>query len=408
MQNLTITRTNGNVVRALPGEDHISGLVFYSSTLPEAEEGVAGFTTTERIHAISQIEVAEKFGITADAPAWETKVLHHILDSIFNMNPGVSLYVGIFKPATSTPAFSEIKQIQNFADGRLRQVGVWDGARDLCGGKTGEEAASHANTILNSLQSVRTTLEQQNKPLSILYAPKVADVTKLPSDIAKTGRNGVSVIIGQDGAGTAAELYEAEANKTAKASVSALGDLLGAVSKASVHQSIAWVEQFPTNIALAAFGDGTNYRDLDTAVVESLDTSRYIFLRTYDGLAGAYFNDNHTLDTATSDYAYISDVRTMDKAVRGVRSYLLPKLGRPMKVNASTGQLDRTAVEHLITTGNLALTEMEKAGELSGYKFDIDPDQNILATSRVRGVIKNVAVGVMRNLDLEIGYATSV
>ena len=396
MQNLTITRTNGNVVRALPGEDHISGLVFYSATLPTPEEGVAGFTTSERIKAISQIEVAEKLGITADAPAWETRVLHHILDSIFNMNPGVSLYVGIFKPATSTPAFSEIKQIQNFADGRLRQVGVWNGAVEL------------SETILNTLQSVRTTLEQQNKPLSILYAPKVADVTKLPSDIAKTGRNGVSVIIGQDGAGTAAELYEAEANKTTKASVSALGDLLGAVSKASVHQSIAWVEQFPTNIALAAFGDGTKYRDIDTTVVESLDASRYIFLRTYDGIAGAYFNDNHTLDTATSDYAYISDVRTMDKAVRGVRSYLLPKLGRPMKVDASTGQLDRTAVEHLITTGNLALTEMEKARELSGYKFDIDPDQNILATSRVRGVIKNVAVGVMRNLDLEIGFATSV
>lgn len=396
MQNLTITRTNGNVVRALPGEDHISGLVFYSATLPEAEEGVAGFTTTERIHAISQIEVAEKYGITADAPAWETKVLHYILNSIFNMNPGVSLYVGIFKPATSTPAFSEIKQIQNYADGRLRQVGVWNGSVEL------------SETILNSLQSVRTTLEMQNKPLSILYAPKVADVTKLSNDIAKIGRNGVSVIIGQDGAGVAAELYDAEANKTAKASVSALGDLLGAVSKASVHQSIAWVEQFPTNIALAAFGDGTKYRDLDTAVVEMLDESRYIFLRTYDGIAGAYFNDNHTLDTATSDYAYISDVRTMDKAVRGVRSYLLPKLGRPMKVDASTGQLERTAVEHLITTGNLYLTEMEKAGELSGYKFDIDPDQNILSTSRVRGVIKNVAVGVMRNLDLEIGYATSV
>ena len=62
MQNLTITRTNGNVVRSLPGEDHISGLVFYSSALPVADEGVDGFTDGERIHAISQIEVAEKLG----------------------------------------------------------------------------------------------------------------------------------------------------------------------------------------------------------------------------------------------------------------------------------------------------------------------------------------------------------
>lgn len=396
MQNLTINRTNGNIVRSLSGEDHISGLVFYSATLPTADEGVAGFTNTERIHAVSSIETAEKLGITDDAEAWETKVLHYTLASIFAMNPGVSLYVGIFKPATGSNAFSEIKQIQNFAGGRLRQVGVWNGAVEL------------SDTLLNSLQSVRTTLEQQNKPLSILYAPKVTNVTTLPTNIAKIGRNGVSVIIAQDGAGVAADLYKAAANNAAKASVSALGDLLGAVSKSKVHQSIAWVEEFPTNISVAAFGDGTKYRDLDTATIEELDSARYIFCRTYDGLAGSFFNDNHTLDVATSDYAYINDVRTMDKAVRGVRTYLLPKLGRPMKVDASTGKLERTAVEHLITTGNKPLEEMEKAGELSGFKFDIEPDQNILATSRVRGVIKNVAVGVMRNLDLEIGFATSV
>lgn len=395
MQNLTITRTNGNIVRSLAGEDHISGLVFYSATLPTAAEGVAGFTTTERIHAISSIDTAEKYGIIADAAAWETKVLHYTLASIFNMNPGVSLYVGIFKPATGgSNAFSEIKQIQNYAGGRLRQVGVWNGATEL------------SDTIVNSLQSVATTLEAQNKPLSILYAPKVADVTSLES-YAKAGRKNVSVIIAQDGEGTAAALYK-DAGNAAKASVSALGDLLGAVSKAKVHQSVAWVEQFPTNIAVAAFGDGTKYRDLDAATIEELDADRFVFCRTYDGFGGTFFNDNHTLDLPTSDYAYISDVRTMDKAVRGIRSYLLPKLGRPMKVDANTGKLERITVEHLITTGNKALEDMERNGELSGYKFDIDPDQNILSTSRVRGVIKNVPVGVMRNLDLEIGYAASV
>lgn len=394
MQNLTITRTNGNLVRSLAGEDHISGLVFYSATLPVADGGAPEFTATERIHTISSIETAEKYGITADAAAWETKVLHYILESIFNMNPGVSLYVGIFKPAAGTNAFSEIKLIQNFAGGRLRQVGVWNGAVEL------------SDTIINSLQSVATTLEAQNKPLSILYAPKVADVTSLES-YAKAGRKNVSVVIAQDGEGTAAALYK-DAGNAAKASVSALGDLLGAVSKAKVHQSVAWVEQFPTNIAVAAFGDGTKYRDLDTATIEELDADRFIFCRTYDGFAGTFFNDNHTFDLPTSDYAYISDVRTMDKAVRGIRSYLLPKLGRPMKVDASTGKLERTAVEHLITTGNKALEDMERDGELSGYKFDIDPDQNILSTSRVRGVIKNVPVGVMRNLDLEIGFAPSI
>ena len=106
--------------------------------------------------------------------------------------------------------------------------------------------------------------------------------------------------------------------------------------------------------------------------------------------------------------AYINDVRTMDKAVRAVNTYVLPKLGRAMKVDPSTGKLERTAVEHLITTGTKALEELEKTGEICGYRFDIDPDQNILASSRVRGVIINVPVGIMRNLDLEISNALSV
>ena len=51
---------------------------------------------------------------------------------------------------------------------------------------------------------------------------------------------------------------------------------------------------------------------------------------------------------------------------------------------------------------------MEKAGELSGYVVEIDPDQNILSTSCVEMVIKQVGVGVMRKLNIKIGYTTSV
>ena len=149
-------------------------------------------------------------------------------------------------------------------------------------------------------------------------------------------------------------------------------------------------------------------RDLDTAVVEALDASRYLFFVNYDGLSGAYFNDSHTMDAPTSDYAYIENVRTMDKACRGVRTYVLPKLGRPLKVDASTGKLETYVVEDLQLTANKALEDMEKAGELSGYKVEIDPDQNILSTSTVEMVIRAVGVGVMRKLNIKIGYAVSV
>lgn len=390
MQSVKIERTNGNIPRSLAGEDHISGLLFYSSKLP------SGFVETDRIKAISNIETAEKLGITSDADAdWDIRVLHYQLRSIFNRNPAISLYVGIYKPTSGTPTFSEIKTMQNFTGGKIRQIGVWDGATAL----------DPANLI--TLQAIRTTLEAQDKPLSIGYAPKIAAVSGLPTNLAGANKNGVSVIIGQDGAGTAADLYK-DAKNTAKSSVTAIGEWLGVVSAAAVHESIAWVEKFPTGIALPAFGDGTLLRDLDTAVIESLDAARYIFFVEYSGLAGAYFNDSHTMDDATSDYAYIESVRTMDKACRNVRTYVLPKLGRPMKVDASTGKLEAYVVEDLQLTAGKALEDMEKAGELSGYVVEIDPDQNILSTSCVEMVIKQVGVGVMRKLNIKIGYTTSV
>ena len=168
------------------------------------------------------------------------------------------------------------------------------------------------------------------------------------------------------------------------------------------------MEKFPTNIALPAFADGTLLRDLDAAVVEALDAARYLFFVTYDGIAGAYFNDSHTMDSPTSDYAYIENVRTMDKAVRGVRTYTQPKLGRPLKVDATTGKLETYVVEDLQLTASRALETMEKAGELSGYTVEIDPEQNVLATSTVEMVIKNVAIGVMRKLNIKIGFASNV
>ena len=391
MQSVKIERTNGNIPRSLAGEDHISGLLFYSSKLP------SGFSETNRIQAVSSIETAEKLGITSDAETpWDIRVLHYQLREIFNLNPAISLYVGIYKPTSGTPTFSEIKTMQNYTGGKLRQIGVWDGATALNA------------TNLIALQAIRTTLEAQDKPLSIGYAPKVAAVGSLPTDLAGANKCGVSVIIGQDGAGTAHELYTATDNATSKTSVSGIGEWLGIVSAAAVHQSIAWVEKFPTGVAVPAFGDGTLLRDLDSAVVESLDAARYIFFTSYSGLAGVYFNDSHTMDAPTSDYAYIENVRTMDKACRNVRTYVLPKLGRPLKVDASTGKLEAYVVENLQLTANKALEDMEKAGELSGYKVVIDPNQNVLSTSQVEMVIKQVPVGVMRKLSIKIGFAVSV
>lgn len=390
MHKLEIQRQNGNVPKSLAGEDHISGFIVYINSTEIPEE-----FKNEPVQAVSTIDTAESLGITADADSWAIKVLHYQLSEIFRINPAISLYVGLFaKPTTYT--FAEVKTVQNYAGGRIRQMGVW------CGDK-----AFSADDV-TAIQGVADALDLVNAPLSVLYAPKVDKVTDLPTDIAGAGQCRVSVVIGQAGSGTGAELYTDKENETAKSSVSCLGVALGLLSAAAVHQSISWIKQFPSGVSMPAFGDGTLYRSLDSALIEQLDAARYIFLVTHVGQAGSYINDSHTMDAAISDYAYIEAVRTMDKAVRGIRTYLTPELGGNVYVDSNTGKMQSFSVAHLETTANKALEDMEKAGELSGYKVEIDPEQDVLSTSCLEIVIKQVAVGVMRKIKIKIGFAKTV
>lgn len=391
MQGIKFQRTNGNIPKTAAGQDHISGFIAYVTELP------SGFSESKRIQACSSIETAEKLGITdGEGVAWELRVLHHHLSEVYRLNPGISLYVGLFaKPTGSNPTFSEIKVMQNYTSGAVRQVAVWNGSKELTAGD------------LTALQGIATTLQESDRPLSILYAPKVTSVTEMLTTLAGAGKCNVSVVIGQAGKGTGADLY-ADAANTGKTSVSGIGNALGIMSRAAVHQSIASVENFPTGIDLPAFGDGTLLRDLDTAIVESLDTARYLFFVTYDGFADSYFNDSHTMDAAESDYAMIENVRTMDKAVRGIRRALLPKLGGTLYVDAETGRLAPYEVEYLVTLANKPLEDMQKAGELSGLLVEIDPDQDVLSTSTLEFVIKQVGVGVLRRIKCKIGFAKSL
>ena len=386
--SLTIVRQNGNVPKSQNGQDHVSGFVAY---LLEAD--IPAAFKTEPVQAVSTIDKAEELGITADATAWSVKMLHYQLEEVFRINPSITLYMGLFsKPESMT--FQEMKKVQNYAEGAIRQMAIWNG-----------DTAPTADNIVK-LEAVADSLDTENAPFSTLYAPLVSNYKNLPNNLA-TNNPRVSVVIAQAGSGTGAELYKSKDNKT-KATVSAIGVALGTLSKAAVHQCIAWVKNFPSGISMPALGDGTLVRTIDKGELEKLDTNRYLFLNNVVGVAGSYWNDSHTMDSPTSDYAAIESVRTMDKAVRGIRTYLTPELGGNVYIDPNTGKLQSYTVSHLETTANIPLEEMEKAGELSGYKAEIDAEQDVLSTSTIEVTIKNVPVGVVRKFKVKIGFVKSL
>lgn len=389
---ITITKTDGGVPRSLPGQDHYSGIMMYlaNADLP------AGFSTTARIKAVSTIEDAVALGITSTSTVWAIKALHYHLSECFRINPSIVLYVGLFLTPTGAYDFAEIKTLQSFAENKLRQISVYCYEKDL------------SSTELTALQAVATVLDSEFRPAQLLYTPKITNISSLSTSLVATGLRNVSVLIGQDGAGTAAALYTDSGNSVNKYSVGIAGLVLGMLSLAKVHESIAYIEKFPSGITEPAFSDNTLVRNVSQAAITALDDKHYLFLVFQGDLSGSWLNDSYTMDLGTSDYAYIEANRSMDKAIRGIRTYLLPKLSGPLYVDPTTGKLNADDVAYLQVLAGKQLEDMKKAKELSGYEVSIDPDQNVLSTSKVTIVINKVGVGVMRQMEVYINNTTSI
>jgi hypothetical protein len=322
-------------------------------------------------------------------------IMHYHISEFFRVSPQGVLYVGVF-PVPGTYSYAEIATIQNYAEGKIRQLGVF-------------KDEVYVASELTAIQTVCNMLDADHKPVSnVLLAADikaVADLTTLANLSIRTDHK-TSVVVSQDGAGKGARLYF-----TSKKSITNLGAALGAVALSKVSESIAWINRFNissgTECETLAFANGTLYSAIDANTLNVLNNYRYLFLRKFVGISGSYFNDSHTAVAPTSDYAYIENNRTIDKAIRGVYATLLPNLNGPLVMN-SDGTLNDNTIAALEADARPNLDQMVRDGEISAYAITIDPAQNVLSTSKLVIAIKLVGVGVARNITVNIGYTIAL
>lgn len=390
MAKITFVKGQGGMNRRLPGEDHISSLVFFATVT------LSSFAT-DKIHAVNSLVEAEALGIVnTTGTATDILIMHYHVSEFYRINPGAKLFIAVYDDPVGALTFTEINAIQNFAEGQIRNMGIW------C-----TKAFTTAQMVL--IQGVLDTLDTNNKPISdVLFAGDLKSVATADLVTLRTGvvAPKVSAILAQDGGATGAALFA-----TAGYSVTALGAALGAVSKAKVSECIGWVEKFPMNaveLDVPAFANGDLVKSLSQSVIDAVDAKGYIFLLKYESDGQVYFNDSHTAVVISSDYAYIEANRTMDKAIRQVRKALLPQLNGPVLVDPQTGHLAPEYVTHIENLGDSALEQMERDGELSGYQTFVNPDQDVISSSVVEVAIVNVPVGVSRRFNVKVSYATKI
>jgi len=366
-----------------------------------ARKGLGTYLNSQDLGISNTITTSPSTVPFSGGVASKLAVYHYHISEYFRIINTVSgqgsLYVGFFSTPNQSSTWAEVATMQNFADGQLRQLAIYN------------DQATFATSAVSGLQTAEATLDTLHMPLSILYTANfVGSALASLSDLSTLNSSKVSVVLGQDGAAQGWSLFQATTSQT---SISCIGATLGAISAAAVSEDIAWVGKFNLSDGIeldtAAFAEGSLFRSIANSELTQIDNERYIFLRKFIGQPGTYFNDSHCSIIQSSDYAYIENNRTIDKAKRGMYVSLLPALNSPLTLN-SDGTLADTTISYLETLAEQPLQQMQRDGDLSNFQVTIDATQNVLSTSIVRVNALLQPAGVARKIQVIIGFTTSI
>ena len=335
-------------------------------------------------------------GSTVLGVASDINILHYHVSEFFRIQPKGKLWVGVYATA-DVGTFNSISLMQNIAQGEIMQLSVY------------QKSSSFATSQCNAIQTICTALETVHKPISsVILAAEIsatADITTLSTSMHSLSDPNVSVTIAQDGAAIGYHLFKA----TGK-SITNVGEVLGAVALAKVSDSIANFGKFQvasTELDTLAFANGELYLNIADNAITNLDTLGFMFLRKVVDLSGSYHNRPYTCVSLTNDYDFIHSNRTINKAIKNMRSTILPAVGSSIKVN-SDGTLSPDSINFFKSLASQGLDNLMRNAELSDYAVIIDPLQDVLSTNTLEITAQLLPLGVADFITINIGFTTSL
>ena len=439
--NVIIKDTDGNIpYNGASGQEKVTGLLFDVSMQPDLfREGYGknneGKLKLNDVLYITNFKSAiQDFGIierveTTEEDENNVNFMHGIpayhIREFFRMSGNVDgngkLYVMF---ADCSASWDAIDVMQRVAGGLINQLGVW--TEQPLWKLNGAEEKYNLN-IVKTLNDKAVAMADLHQPLSIVLCAnpsntgsdtsdgKQIDLNKIPTAICEASRT--SVIFGQARCARVSMMQKRNVNNTP---VGFLGAMMGAIARANVHESVAWVRTFNLfddnfqNIELG-FGDinltadeeftSLNmYESLSPVLLDDLDEKGYIFPIKYSGREnGIYISKDQTC--SLGDYRTIARNRTINKSRRAVRAALLPYVNSPLMVNPATGFLAPSKISAFKTLIGDILAKMQAAQEISGYAVNIDANQNVLVDDTLRISYVIVPVGVAVKIYVEEGLS---
>lgn len=433
LNDVVINKLSGGLGRRNPEQDMVSGLLFDEpSSFPDELKLKLESDTVKRL---ASLEDAEAIGITA-AYDIEGQSAYYQIQQFFRMNPSGDLYIMKTAATSYEDIAAKAMSMQEKANGNIRQLAI------IYSGPTTFTQTQAAVLVAQSQADLAYT---DYMPFEAVLEGK-GFYTETTDSLAELSAENVSVMVAMDvekafeqklfqkdtiklyTLAPNEELVPVEASvdvynvrdthglkkdngiilefvfKDVYKNTAAVGLVLGAISKAKVSENIAWIEKFNLTgegFAKAGFVGGEEMKNLGT--LRELNEKRYIFVKTHTGLPGLYFNDSHTCTAGISDFAYVENNRTINKATRLLRTALLPKLASPVLVDID-GKLPQSVSKNFEGLCRSALEGMVANQEVSDFDVYVDPKQNILATSELKVKAEITPIGTARKIMVDLGF----
>jgi hypothetical protein len=302
----------------------------------------------------------------------------------------------IYTSTTTPPSFSSA-DAQTAIEAALQSAYTFDGIHIVGTPSNASNAQTMATMLDSELQGAET--EYLRYIWGVSECPSVeADATvqsAFANLVSNTGRLGVA--IGDS------DLVSGDTGLTMKRNAAWAYTTRLAAKKYSTHPGEVDGGDLPGVQAIyAAFGGGP--------AADTFDDSRFVTLRTIQGISGYYVTRGNTMDVATSDYHAVQSVQVIDRAATIAQQAMFRYLNADWRIDPDTGHIDdrdansvNSSVEQQIKSAMMGERGSAK-DEISDVTVALDTSSNLLSDSTLTLTVSVIQKGYSELIDIPIGF----
>lgn len=364
---------------------------------------VAGKLELGKPYVLRDIDGLAALGVTGAATD-ANKYLYQCVEQFYaEAGKGAELWLMVVASATLPSAMLDpnndnAKKLIRASKGRVRTVVALTSATAT----VAEDAAlgSDVATAITKGQALgEWATDTLYAPVLVLIEGKGytdAAAVALP-DLTEGTDNRVGVVIGQvmDG-------------DTAVGSLAAV--IAGRIAKIPVQRHIGRVRDGALKIESATIDGTVEIADAD---IDTVNDKGYITLTTHVGRSGYYVCDDHLATAVSDDYHSLARRRVGDKAYRIAHNTLLNYLNDEVACNGDGTIVAAVAKAWEADVVAAIANQMTANGELGtdpadsrdkGVKCEVDREQNVVSTGKVKVRIAVKPYGYAKYVEAELGF----